>query len=216
MSEIEIVAIPNGQFAQNCYLVGDPKSREAVVIDPGEESARFLGELERRGWGLCAIWLTHAHVDHVLGVADVHRATGAPIFLHPDDRPLYDNVPRQGEWLGLQLNPLPDPDHALAHGDRLRVGEGRFEVRHTPGHSPGSVSLVTPGVVFSGDALFAGSIGRTDLPGGDQRTLMASIARELLSLPDETRVLSGHGPETTIGIERRTNPFLAGPGALLA
>ena len=216
MSDLEIVVLPNGQFVENCYLVGDTASGDAVIIDPGEESARFLGELERRGWRLSAIWLTHAHVDHVMGVAEVHRATGAPIFLHPADRPLYDNFPRQGQWLGLHLEPLPDPHHPLAHGDRLVVGSGSFEVRHTPGHSPGSVSLVAPGVVFSGDALFAGSIGRTDLPGGDTDTLMASIARELLSLPDSTRVLSGHGPETTIGTERRSNPFLTGLGALLA
>ena len=216
MSDLEIVVLPNGQFVENCYLVGDRASGDAVIIDPGEESARILGELERRGWRLSAIWLTHAHVDHVMGVAEVHRATGAPIFLHPADRPLYDNFPRQGQWLGLHLEPLPDPHHPLAHGDQLVVGSGSFEVRHTPGHSPGSVSLVAPGVVFSGDALFAGSIGRTDLPGGDTDTLMASIARELLSLPDSTRVLSGHGPETTIGIERRSNPFLTGLDALLA
>lgn len=215
MSDADIVAITNGQLVENCYLIGDPDSGEAVIIDPGEESERFLSELEHRAWRLSAIWLTHAHADHIMGVGDVHRATGAPIFLHSGDRPLYDNFPQQGLWLGLRLAPLPAPHHSLDHGDQLTVGPFAFEVRHTPGHSPGSVSFVASGVVFSGDALFAGSIGRSDLPGGDQATLMESIARELLSLDDPTRVLSGHGPETTIGVERTTNPFLTGPGSLL-
>ncbi|HEX9164710.1 MAG TPA: MBL fold metallo-hydrolase, partial [Gemmatimonadales bacterium] len=155
-----------------------------------------------------AIWLTHGHLDHIQGVAEVHAATGAPIWLHPGDRPLYDSLPQQGLWFGLRLQPPPVPHHALVPGESVAIGPHRFEVRHTPGHSPGSVSLVADGVVFSGDALFAGSIGRTDLPGGDFETLMASIRRELLTLPDETVVLSGHGPPTTVAAERAGNPFL--------
>jgi glyoxylase-like metal-dependent hydrolase (beta-lactamase superfamily II) len=156
-----------------------------------------------------AIWLTHAHVDHVVGVPRVAAETGAPVWLHPGDRPLYDAVPEQATWFGL-ANPasLPAPDHALTHGANVKVGTLTFEVRHAPGHSPGSVCLLGPGVALTGDVLFAGSIGRTDLPGGDFETLIASIERELLPLSDDTIVYSGHGPETTIGRERRTNPFL--------
>jgi len=206
VSDLEILPIPNGQFAENCYLLA--AGHEAVLIDPGEESEVFLAELERRAARLTAIWLTHAHLDHILGVGEVHQATGAPIWLHPADRPLYDDLPAQAMWLGMRVPPAPPPQHELSHGQVLSIGDYRFAVRHTPGHSPGSVSLVGSGVVFSGDALFQGSIGRSDLPGGNHETLIASIRRELLSLPDATRVLSGHGPETTISVERRTNPFL--------
>ncbi|MGH9260399.1 MAG: MBL fold metallo-hydrolase, partial [Acidimicrobiales bacterium] len=150
------------------------------------------------------------HVDHVLGVPQVKAATGAPVFLHPADLPLYHAAPAQAEWFGLRAPTLPAPDRAFAHGEVARVGELAFAVRHTPGHSPGSVSLVGQGVVFGGDVLFAGSIGRTDLPGGDFESLIASIERELLVLPDATVVHSGHGPDTTVGEERRTNPFLTG------
>lgn len=208
MSEPEVVTLANGQFGENCYLVADPARREAVIIDPGEEPGMFLAELNTRAWTLAGIWLTHAHVDHVLGVGTVHRQTGAPIWLHPDDRPLYDAASTQAEWFGLRLEALPKPAHQLAHGGRVSVGEFEFEVRHTPGHSPGSVCFLRPGLVFDGDVLFAGSIGRTDLPGGDMATLLQSIHRHLLTLPDSTVVRSGHGPETTIGIERLTNPFL--------
>ena len=207
MSQLELLTIPNGQFAQNCYLLVAP-DRDAVLVDPGEEWETFLAQIARWQATLKAIWLTHAHFDHILGVADVHRETGAEIWLHPGDRSLYDNLPQQGLWLGHRVAPPPAPSRELAHGQRLTLGGTDFEVRHTPGHSPGSVSFVGPGVVLSGDALFAGSIGRSDLPGGDHDTLIRSIQSQLLSLDDETRVLSGHGPETTIGVERRTNPFL--------
>ena len=200
--------MPNGQFAENCYLVADAQRREAVIIDPGEEPETFLAELNTRAWTLTGIWLTHAHVDHVLGVGVVSERTGAPIWLHPNDRPLYDGAATQAEWFGLQLAPLPAPARTFGHGDSVHVGRFTFGVRHTPGHSPGSVSLVGHGNVFCGDLLFAGSVGRTDLPGGDLATLLQSIHRHLLVLPDSTIVRSGHGPETTIGVERLTNPFL--------
>ena len=206
MSDLQILPIPNGQFAENCYLL--VAGNEAVLIDPGEEWERFLDEIERRGTRLVAIWLTHAHLDHILGVGEVQKATGAPIWLHPADRPLYDDLPTQSMWLGFRSPPAPAPQYELAHGQVLSLGDHRFSVRHTPGHSPGSVSFIGSEVVFSGDALFSGSIGRSDLPGGDHETLIESIRRELLSLPDPTRVLSGHGPATTIGAERRGNPFL--------
>jgi len=180
------------------------------MVDPGEEPSMFLAELDTRGWTLRAIWLTHAHLDHVLGVPVVRRRTGAPVYLHPLDRPLYDALPQQGAWFGMRLDQLPPPDMELVAGGSVRVGDYDFEVRATPGHSPGSVSFVGHGMVFGGDVLFNGSIGRTDLPGGDHATLMATLQQQFLSLPDSTIVHSGHGPDTTIGVERLTNPFLAG------
>ncbi len=210
MSDLEVVSLPNGQFAENCYLVADRRTRQAVIIDPGEEPGMFLAELDTRAWSLGAIWLTHAHIDHIIGVGAVHAATGAPIYLHPLDRALYDALPQYGGWVGLQLESPPAPDQELRAGQVLQVGGFEFTVRCTPGHSPGSVSFVGNGMVFSGDVLFNGSVGRTDLPGGDAGTLMASIQSQLLSLPDSTVVHSGHGPDTTIGVERLTNPFLTG------
>jgi len=210
LPEPVVVAIPNGQFVQNCYLVADADRGVAVMIDPGEEADRILAELDRRGWTLEAIWLTHAHVDHILGVADVTRRWPVPIWLHPLDRPLYDNLPQQAAWMGLRVPPAPPSTDALAAGVPVSIGAFPFDVRHAPGHSPGSVAFVGHGRVFGGDVLFSGSVGRTDLPGGDTATLLASIEREFLTLPDATIVHSGHGPDTTIGVERMTNPFLTG------
>jgi len=208
---MKIVQIPNGMFAENCYLVVDAHAGECAIVDPGEEAGLILHTVKETGTKPVAIWLTHAHIDHVLGVPRIAAETGAPVWLHPADRPLYDAVPEQAAWFGLAPpGSLPPPDHEIAPGARLSVGGLDFEARHAPGHSPGSVCLVGPGVVLSGDVLFAGSIGRTDLPGADFETLIASIERELLPLSDDTIVYSGHGPETTIGRERRTNPFLSG------
>lgn len=208
---MKVVQIPNGVFAENCYIVVDEQARECVIVDPGEEAGLILHKVKETGAHPVAIWLTHAHLDHVLGVARVAADTGAPIWLHPADRPLYDAVPEQAAWFGLsQPGTLPAPDKEMASGQHLSVGNLSFAVRHTPGHSPGSVCLLGPGVAFTGDVLFAGSIGRTDLPGGDFETLIGSIERELLTLSDDTIVYSGHGPETTIGRERASNPFLTG------
>ncbi|MGH7530803.1 MAG: MBL fold metallo-hydrolase [Gemmatimonadales bacterium] len=208
---MRIVPIPNGTFAENAYLVVDEAAGECAVVDPGEDAGLILHKVGETGAHAAAIWLTHAHLDHVVGVARVAGETGAPVWLHPGDRPLYDAVSTQAAAFGLAAPPrLPEPDEAFTHGGEVAVGSLRFGVRHAPGHSPGSVCLVGPGVVFSGDVLFAGSIGRTDLPGGDFETLIRSIERELLSLPDDTIVYSGHGPATTIGHERRANPFLTG------
>jgi glyoxylase-like metal-dependent hydrolase (beta-lactamase superfamily II) len=210
VSDLEYVVLPNGQLAENCYLVADRGTREAVLIDPGEEAGSFLAELDTRGWTLTAIWLTHGHLDHIMGVGVVHAATGVPIHLHPGDRSLYDALPQQGEWLGLRLVTPPPPNAEWRDGQIARVGNQEFVVRHTPGHSPGSVSFIGGGLVIGGDVLFNGSIGRSDLPGGDLSALMHSIQSVFLTLPDSTIVLSGHGPETTIGIERLTNPFVTG------
>jgi hydroxyacylglutathione hydrolase len=208
LADARIVALTNGAFAENCYLVGDPETREAAIVDPGEETDLFLDRLRSEGWTLRAIWLTHAHLDHVAGVAAMREATGAPVWLHPDDRALYDHAPDQARAFGLALDRLAPPDRAFRPGDRAAVGGLAFAVLHTPGHSPGSVSLAGHGVVFVGDVLFAGSVGRTDLPGGHAATLLASIRDTLYALPDETVVYSGHGPATTIGAEKRTNPFV--------
>jgi glyoxylase-like metal-dependent hydrolase (beta-lactamase superfamily II) len=207
---MKVVRVPNGQFLENCYLVIDEASRQCAVIDPGEDADLICRTVAAEGVRSVAIWLTHAHIDHVLGVPRMKAETDAPVFLHPADRPLYDAMPQQALAFGMQAAPLPMPDGSLAHGDVLRVGGLAFEVRHAPGHSPGHVVLVGHGAAFAGDVLFAGSIGRTDLPGGDYETLMASIEREVLSLPDDTIVYPGHGSETTVGRERRTNPFLTG------
>lgn len=210
---LRVIPILNGQFAENCYLVAEAGSSEAVIIDPGEEPELFLAKAGAEGLTIGEIWLTHGHIDHVSGVADIKAATGAPILLHPADRPLYDNLPQQAGWFGLRVGPPPPIDRQLSHGGALLLGSTSFAVRHTPGHSPGSVCFVGPGLVIGGDVLFQGSIGRTDLPGGDHARLLRSIREELLVLPDDTIVYPGHGPRTTIGAERRTNPFLQGLGA---
>lgn len=207
---MQVIQIPNGQFVENCYLVIDEGTLECAVVDPGEEAELIALKLAAAGTKPVAIWLTHAHIDHVLGVPHLRAATGAPVYLHPADLPLYEAVPDQAAWFGFHAPSLPAPDRAFEHGAVLRVGNLAFEVRHAPGHSPGHVVLVGEGVAFGGDVLFQGSIGRTDLPGGDFDTLIASIERELLSQPDATIVYPGHGPETSVGRERRTNPFLTG------
>ncbi|HEU5217304.1 MAG TPA: MBL fold metallo-hydrolase [Gemmatimonadales bacterium] len=208
MAPLEIVPIPNGLFEENCYLVGEAGAAAAVLVDPGEEPDRFLEEARRRKRTISAIWLTHAHIDHIMGVEAVQRATGAPIHLHPDDRAVYDGLVVQGQLFGFDLTPAPPPDVWLYHGQRLRVGSTDVEVRHVPGHSPGHVCFVGAGMVLGGDVLFQGSIGRTDLLGGDLPTLLRGIRSQLFTLPDDTVVYPGHGPSTTIGRERATNPFL--------
>jgi glyoxylase-like metal-dependent hydrolase (beta-lactamase superfamily II) len=210
LARLDVLTLTNGVFAENCYILVDRDAAEAVLIDPGEEPDLFLRRIQTERLGLKAIWLTHAHVDHILGVARVVEATGVPIFLHPTDRPWYDALPEQGQAFGLSAAAPPPPHADLADGMPLRLGGLTFEVRHVPGHTPGHVAFVGHGAAVVGDALFAGSIGRTDLPGGDTATLMASIRDRLLTLPDDTAVYPGHGPATTIGRERRTNPFLAG------
>jgi len=203
-----------GPFFKNGYVVGCEETREAVLIDPGDEIAALLRFAERRQLAIRHILLTHAHVDHVTGVAAAKRATGAPIYLHRDDLFLYERAVESGRVFGLTVEPQPPID--VYYLPAMIVAFGGYEVRwhHTPGHCPGGVCLQigrkgTPGKeLFVGDTLFAGSIGRTDLPGGDYRVLIASIKNVLFPLGDDAIVHSGHGPDTTIGDERRTNPFL--------
>jgi hydroxyacylglutathione hydrolase len=204
----EVVVLTNGVFAENCYIVADRESGEAVVVDPGEEAPLFLARLGSEGWKAGAIWLTHAHVDHVAGVKAVKEATGAKVWLHPADGRLYAAAALQAAAFGLDIEQPPPPDAELAEGQELRVGRYSFEVMHLPGHAPGHVAFVGHGMALAGDVLFAGSIGRTDLPGGDTGTLLSSIREKLFQLPNETEVLPGHGPATSIGEEKRSNPFV--------
>jgi len=211
----EIICLTNGMFAENCYIVADREAAEAVLVDPGEEAGLFLARLQSEGLRLTAIWLTHAHLDHVAGIPEVRVASDVPIWLHPDDRRLYEHAPDQARMLlGMEFPVLPAPDRIIVPGDPMRVGTCEFEVRHVPGHSPGSVAFLADGIAIVGDVLFAGSVGRVDLPGGNGRTLLTSIREQLLPLPDETVVYAGHGPATTIGRERLTNPFVNGAVAL--
>lgn len=207
----QVLGITTGAFVQNTWLVWDPDSRDAVLVDAGEGYAEILAEIAARQLTVRQIWLTHAHIDHVLGLEPLRQATGAPVWLHPDDLRWYNVLPEQGRMFGIEgLGRLAPPEHALKVGQRLAVGRFSFEVRHTPGHAPGHVAFIGHGLALSGDVLFEDSIGRTDLAGGSLPILLESIRRELLTLPDDTRVLPGHGPETTIGRERAHNPFLQG------
>jgi glyoxylase-like metal-dependent hydrolase (beta-lactamase superfamily II) len=211
----EILCLTNGVFAENCYIVADREAGEAVLVDPGEEAGLFLARLRTEGLRLVAIWLTHAHLDHVAGIGAVKARYDVPVWLHPADRPLYDRAPEQARlFLGTALAPLPAPERLIVPGDPMRVGRCELAVAHVPGHSPGSVAFLADRVAIVGDVLFAGSVGRVDLPGGDGPTLLATLRDVLLALPDETVVYPGHGPETTIGRERSTNPFLTGAIAL--
>lgn len=203
-----VVTLTNGSFAENCYIVADPGNGEAAIVDPGEDVHLFRARLRHEGWTLRAIWLTHAHLDHVAGVAALKEGSDVPIFLHPSDRPLYDRLPLQAAQFGLDVAVPPPPDRDLTDGGSVTVGACTFRVIHTPGHTPGGVCLLGHGLAFVGDTLFAGSIGRTDLPGGDLKALLASIHERLLRLPDDTVVHSGHGPTTTIGAEKKDNPFV--------
>ncbi|HXG54164.1 MAG TPA: MBL fold metallo-hydrolase [Vicinamibacterales bacterium] len=195
-------------FFKNGYVLGCELTREAVVIDPGDEVDGLLDALTGHGLTAKYILLTHAHLDHITGVAAARRALHVPVWLHEADNFLYEGVVQQGMMFGLRVEPQPRVDHFYEAGQRLRFGEHEVAVHHTPGHCPGGVCLAVDGKLFVGDTLFAGSIGRTDLPGGDSAVLLDSIRNVLFGFPDETPVYSGHGEVTTIGREKRTNPFL--------
>jgi hydroxyacylglutathione hydrolase len=197
-----------GAFGENCYVVSCPNTRHGILVDPGAAVEEMLEAAEQDGITVQAIVLTHAHIDHLDGVARAKSETGAPIQLHRDDLPLYEQAPVQAQWFGLPLEVPPPVDAYLVEGEMVRFGDCMLEVRHTPGHAPGHIILVGEGLALVGDCVFAGSIGRTDLPGGDLQALMASIRKHILSLADETVLYSGHGPETTVGHERVANPFL--------
>jgi hydroxyacylglutathione hydrolase len=201
--------LPVGPLQTNCYIVGCEKTRLAAIIDPGDEAERILEVIQDSGLTVTHILLTHAHFDHIAAVNEVMKVTGAPLALHPDDLFLL-NAGGGSIFFGLQPPPIPDPTIRLAAGQEISIGELTLHVLHTPGHTPGHVTFHEPNerVVFDGDVLFAQGIGRTDLPGGSYETLMRSINQQLMTLPDETVVYSGHGPATTIGRERASNPWL--------
>ncbi len=198
-----------GPLEENCFLLVDPDTKDAVLIDPGDEPDRLLEAVAAEGATLRAIWLTHAHFDHVGGIAGVIRRTPVPIWVHPADQEFYQNAATHGSRWGLVVeNPPPSTD-TLGEGDRLTLGAYSFDVWHVPGHSPGQVALIGHGLCIAGDLLFAGSIGRTDLPLSDPVAMHSSLQR-LVTLDEGTRVLPGHGVTTTIGRELASNPFLRG------
>jgi glyoxylase-like metal-dependent hydrolase (beta-lactamase superfamily II) len=207
---------PVGPIQANCVLLGDAAAGELVVIDPGDEGALIAERVRGSGLRPTMILHTHGHLDHAAGTAELVGLLepGLPVGLHRDELELYRNLPMQARMFGLEAEVPPEPSLWLEHGRRLEVGGLRLEVRHTPGHSPGGVSFVVEGgerpLVVVGDVLFAGSIGRTDLWGGSFPVLERSIRGQLYSLPDATRVVCGHGPDTTIGRERASNPFVSG------
>jgi hydroxyacylglutathione hydrolase len=207
-----VLTLPLGPLGTNCYLLGDPASGEAAVIDPGYDAPRVLAAAARANLQIKIVLLTHAHFDHIGGVAGVLEATHVPLALHPGDLPLL-RVQGGAQAFGIEQPPCPDPDLELQAGQAIEVGGLRLETLFTPGHTPGHVSFYerTEGLLFDGDVLFQGSIGRTDLPGGSYDILLRSIREQLLTLPDETIVYPGHGEATTIGDERWGNPFLT-PG----
>ena len=197
-----------GPIMANCFIVGCDETKEAVVIDPGDETDRILSALAESSLTVKYILNTHGHFDHVGGNRKMKAATGADILIHSLDAPMLNQLSASAAAWGLHVEDSPSPDRMLKPGDTISFGTLHFNVIHTPGHTPGGVSFHTNGVVFVGDTLFAGSIGRTDFPGGDYDTLIASIQKNLFHLGDDVRVFSGHGPETTIGQEKQFNPFV--------
>ena len=197
-----------GPLQVNCFLVACQKTRDAMVIDPGDEGLRILALAKSEGFEISKVVNTHGHFDHIGANQQVVESTGAELMLHADDVPLLQNARSHAEIYGLSVVPSPAPGRLLDQGDTFDVGEHSFSVFHVPGHSPGGICLLNDGHLFVGDVLFAGSIGRTDLPGGDFDALIEGVRERLFHLPDDTIVHPGHGPDTTIGQERRTNPFV--------
>ncbi len=205
-----LVRLTVGPFQSNCYIVGPTSGRSLIVIDPGDEPDRIQGAIDATGGELAAIVLTHAHLDHVGAVAAIKRRWDVPIWLHAAGLPLYEQAAEHAAAFGLTVEQPPTPERELVPGELFVVDNLELEIRHTPGHSPGSVTLVGGPGAFVGDAIFAGSIGRTDLPGGEPQTLIDAIVSEIMSLPPQMRLFPGHGPETTVAAEGATNPFLTG------
>lgn len=203
---------PVGLLRCNCTLLGDEATGEAMVIDPGDNVGYVLERLIAHGLRLKQIIVTHAHIDHIGGAVKLKRATGAPILLNENDQPLLEMMDVQASWLGIEPPEVAAPDENAREGMIVGVGGHRAEVLHTPGHTQGSICLhfAEDKLLLAGDTLFAGSIGRTDLPGGDRRQLLLSIHDKLMPLADETRVIPGHDAETTIGVERESNPWFKG------
>ncbi|MBI5281967.1 MAG: MBL fold metallo-hydrolase [Candidatus Solibacter usitatus] len=204
--------LPVGALQCNCSVFADESTRRAIVVDPGDgaDLASLNALLLKHSLTVQAIVITHAHIDHIGGAAKLKAATGAPVYMNPADQELYDHLDMQAAWLGMRPPERTAIDTPARDGDTLLLNETSFHVLHTPGHTQGSICLFSPALntLISGDTLFRDSIGRTDLPGGDSRQIIASIHSQLLPLPEDTRVVCGHGPATTIGREKARNPFL--------
>jgi hydroxyacylglutathione hydrolase len=201
-----------GPFQENCYLIGDEASGVGAVVDPGDEAARIAMAVEQTGLEIGSIIVTHAHIDHVGGVTALVDEYACPVLMHAEAEPMLEHLPTQALMMGLRFGKIPTVDRHIGEGETLEVGDLRLQPLYTPGHAPGHLAfyIEDESLVLSGDALFAGSVGRVDLPGGSMEVLMRSIEERLMTLPDETRVYPGHGPQTEIGNERATNPFLQG------
>ncbi len=201
---------PVGLLQCNCSVLGDESSGMATAVDPGAEIARILAVLAKHNLHLQQIVVTHAHIDHIAGALALQEATGAPVLYNQADLPLVAIMDVQAGWIGSPTPEVKPPDHSPAHAEALPIGNIAAQILHTPGHTQGSLCLYVPQeqLLLAGDTLFAGAVGRTDLPGGDHRKLIASIREHLLPLPDTTVVVPGHGAETTVGEERESNPFL--------
>lgn len=204
--------LETGPIMTNTYIVGDSETRQAAVVDPGGHVGAILSALQRHELECKLIVNTHAHFDHVGGNAELKKRTGAEICIHPKEAPALNSLSRQGMLFGMRVEDSPPPDRLIQEGDKLQVGEIELQVLDTPGHSPGSISLLLRGEgrILVGDLVFQGSVGRTDLPGGSTDTLVRSVREKIFVHPDSTRLYPGHGPPTTVGVERRTNPFLNG------
>ena len=222
--------LPVGMLQCNCHIVGDPKTHDAIVIDPGDDAEKILEILKHHHLKVSAIVITHAHIDHVVGLHRIQQATNAPVYMHADDLGLYQMLGEQAAWLGWKTPKSVNVDQLLREGDAIRWGPYQAHVLHTPGHTQGSICLYLPsdmpkdraaaiaaksterppGRLFAGDTLFAGSIGRTDLWGGSFEEIIRSLKGKVLALPDDTLVYPGHGASTTIGEERQSNPYLVG------
>ena len=204
--------LPVGMLQCNCSIFGDETSREAIVVDPGDDIANIVAVLDRHGLIVKAIVITHAHIDHIGGAAKLKALTGAPVYMNRNDAELYAHLDTQAAWLGMETPSRTDIDSEAREGDRLTLASTDFHILHTPGHTQGSISIWIPAEnkLVAGDTLFRDSIGRTDLPGGNTRQILRSIHEKLLALPEEAIVIPGHGPNTTIGREKERNPFLQG------
>jgi glyoxylase-like metal-dependent hydrolase (beta-lactamase superfamily II) len=204
--------LPVGPLQCNCSIFGDETTREAIVIDPGDEIERILGILQKHSLAVKAIIITHAHIDHIGGAAKLKAATGAPVHMNANDAGLYDQMETQAAWLGMENPRRTEIDTEARDGDVIELANAQFHILHTPGHTQGSTSVWIPSEnkLVAGDTLFRDSIGRTDLPGGNTRRLLQSIHDKLLPLPETAVVIAGHGPNTTIGREKERNPFLQG------
>ncbi|MFL6447832.1 MAG: MBL fold metallo-hydrolase [Bryobacteraceae bacterium] len=204
------VILPVGLLQCNCSIFGDEGTREAIVVDPGDEIQKITDVLDQHQLKVTAIVITHAHIDHVAGAQKLRTLTGAPVYMNESDRELLDHLDVQADWLGVEPPPRPDVDQPTTDGTTIQLATTEFQVLHTPGHTQGSLCLWIPAenTLVAGDTLFRDSIGRTDLPGGDTRKILQSIKTRLLELPESAVVVPGHGPRTTIGREKERNPFL--------